>query len=809
MCNLTKPFGLHFKTRGPRDCLGDAMRKLVLLFAFVSLLFVACNESGQAAADLTNMQAIGAAQTVNKVADGMIIDCDDRSQIKVQVLAPDLVRVRVAFQKSLPEQDHSWAIARTKWEPVRIEISETKDQFALETSELKVLVQRSPMRISFVDRKTGKLLNSDGQSMKFDPKTGAVAAIKSLGFEEHFYGLGEKAGHLDKRHDYVQMWSTDHYGYNWGSDPIYQSIPFYIGLLMDDSAGAGSWQGTAYGIFYDNSYRTHFDMSSSDPENVLFKADGGEMNYYFFYGPSMKKVLNRYTELTGRMPMPPKWALGNQQCRWSYANEQQVKDIVLRYEKEKIPLDAVQLDIHYMDGYRNFTWDRTRFPDPKKLTSWLASKGVKVVTIIDAGVKYEPGGKYETYNEGVAKGFFLKKSNSQLYVGKVWPGESVFVDYTLPDAAKWWGDKHRGLLDDGVAGIWNDMNEPADFESRDGDKWIDVVNYDEGRYSKHDKMRNLFAFLECKATYEGLQRLRPQERPYVITRSGYAGIQRYATMWTGDSNSTWSSLALCLPMFANLGLSGEPFVGADCGGFSGRADGELLTRWYQVAFLTPFLRNHHEANGYDQEPWRFGARYEDIIRKYVQLRYQLMPYLYTVLADAHATGVPWYRPLILENQNDYNAVSIEDEFLVGSSLLCAPIVKEGAVARDVYLPEGQWYDFYSGEKFNGRQTISVKAPLETVPLFVKAGSILPMTPVVDHLSQQVHHAPVNYAVYPDKDGRASGELYEDDGNTPAYLQGAFERFALDFKEGKLLSSSKKSKATIQIGNADYKVVGSK
>lgn len=784
------------------------MSKFVLLFAFVVISICSSAQSAHAV-DLSNMKSIGAAQSVSKIPDGMIIDCDDKSQVKVQILAPDLVRVKVSFQKALAAQDHSWAIARTKWDPVSTQLSENKEQFTIETSELKVVVRRNPLRVSFYDRKTGKLINSDGQAMKFDPKTGAIGATKALGFEEHFYGLGEKAGHLDKRHDYVQMWSTDHYGYNWGNDPIYQSIPFYIGLLMDESSAPNGWAGSAYGIFYDNSYRTHFDMSSSDPENVIFKADGGDMDYYFFYGPSMKKVVGRYTELTGRMPLPPKWALGNQQCRWSYANEQQVKDVVLRYEKEKIPLDAIHLDIHYMDGYRNFTWDRQRFPDPVELTKWLSGKGVKVVGIVDAGVKYEPGGKYDVYNEGAAKNFFLKKSNSELYVGKVWPGESVFVDYTLPTASKWWGDLHARLLDTGVAGIWNDMNEPADFESRDGDKWKDVVNFDEGRYSKHDKMRNLFALLECKATYEGLQRLRPQERPYVITRSGFAGIQRYATMWTGDSTSTWGSLALCVPMFANLGLSGESFVGADCGGFSGRADGELLTRWYQVAFLTPFFRNHHEANGYDQEPWRFGSKYEDVIRKYVQLRYQLMPYLYTVLADAHDTGVPWFRPLILENQNDYNALNIEDEFLVGSALLCAPIVKEGAVSRDVYLPEGSWYDFHTGEKFKGKQYITVKAPIDTVPLFVKAGSILPMTPAVEHLNQQAEKAPISYQVYPDSDGNASGELYEDDGKSPAYLQGAFERTALEFKDGKLQTSSNKNKSKSLLSNADFKVVGGK
>lgn len=758
------------------------------------------------AVDIDKMQSIGAAESAIKTSDGLLVKCSDKSQIKIQVLAPDLVRVRASFQKELPEFDHSWALAGTKWGEPATKLSETKEQIALETGELKVVVERNPLRICFYDQKSGKLINADDEPMKFDTKTGAVASAKSLGFEEHFYGLGEKAGHLDKRHEYCQMWSTDHYGYSWGNDPIYQSIPFYIGLLMDNKQ-PGSWQGSAYGIFYDNSYRTHFDMSNSDPENVIFKADGGEMNYYFFWGPSMKKVVSRYTELTGRMPLPPKWALGNQQCRWSYANEGQVKEIVRRYEEEKIPLEAVHLDIHYMDGYRNFTWDRRRFPRPEGLTKWLSERGVKTIGIVDAGVKYEPGGNYDVYNEGAEKGYFLKKSNGKLYVGKVWPGESVFVDYTKNDAANWWGKLHGRLLDTGIAGIWNDMNEPADFESRDGDKWRDVQNFDEGQNSKHDKMRNLFALLECKATYEGLQNLRPNERPYIITRSGFAGIQRYATMWTGDCLSSWSSLALCLPMFANLGLSGESFVGADCGGFSGRSDGELLCRWYQVACLTPMLRNHHEAGGYDQEPWRFGAKYEDIIRKQIRLRYKLLPYLYTVLAEAHETGIPWFRPLVLENQNDYNTVGLDDEFLVGSSLLCAPVLKEGAVTRDLYLPEGRWYDFYSGEKFKGKSYISVKAPLDRVPLFVKAGTVLPTQAVLEHISQETGKEPLSYLVFPDNDGKASGELYQDDGRTPAYLHGEFERSSLSFAGGKLQIVSNKNKVKRELPESEYKIIG--
>lgn len=754
------------------------------------------------ALDLSGMQKIGNVRKVVKNSDGITVDCEDDSQVLVKVLAPDLVRVRVGFKKPIPAKDNSWAIEKKSWEPVSTTVNESNDSVSIETAEVRVVVNKAPMRISFYDAKTGQLINKDNQPMHYNAN-GSVAAVKALGFEEHFYGLGEKAARLDKRRESYQMWSMDMPGYVLGTDPIYQSIPFYIGHVMDRNQ-VGEWKGTAYGIFFDNSHRTRFDLASGDPENVVFQADGGEMNYYFFFGPQMKKVVNRYTELTGRMPMPPKWALGHQQSRYSYGNEQQIKDVVERYREEKIPLDVMHFDIHYMDGYRDFTWNKERFPDPKGLMSWLGERGVKAVTIIDPGVKYEPGGNYSAYNEGVEKNYFLKKTNGDTYVGKVWPDKSVFVDYTLPEAAKWWGDLHKPLLDSGVAGIWNDMNEPADFDSRDGDKWKDVVNYDNGENSKHDKMRNLFAMLECKATYEGLSRLRPNERPYIITRSGFAGIQRYATMWTGDSPSTWDAMALSIPMFQSLGLSGQPFVGSDCGGYMGRCDGELLTRWYQIGFLSPFFRNHHAVDFYDQEPWRFGKRYADIIRKYVQLRYKLMPYLYTVLSEAHDTGVPWFRPLILEYQDDYNVLNIDDEFMVGDKLLVAPVVTKGGTARDVYLPAGEWYEYATGKKHGGARWINVQAPLDTVPMFVKAGTVLPIGVAGDYLAQTAS-APISYEVFPDKNGSAIGALYEDDGISLAYQKGDSKSYELRFVSGKLMSGKSDEKEDREVPAASVKV----
>ena len=346
------------------------------------------------------------------------------------------------------------------------------------------------------------------------------------------------------------------------------------------------------------------------------------------------------------MPLPPLWALGNQQSRYSYYPAAMVGQIAAAYRAHDLPLDVLYLDIHYMDAYRVFTWDPKRFPDPAALTAALGRDGLKVVTILDPGVKYQPAGGYPVFDEGLAHDYFLRRTDGSLYIGEVWPGQAVFVDYTRDDARQWWGEQLHALTDRGVAGIWTDMNEPSDFADKSGASQHNVVFDDLHARTPYAQNRNIFALTMARATYEGLARLQPDRRPFVITRAGYAGIQRYATMWTGDNNATFESLALNLPMFASLGLSGEAFVGADVPGFIGRGDGELLARSYQVACFAPLCRNHGAIDSYDHEPWRYGAPYEAIVRNYLNLRYRLLPFLYTTLEEAHRTGVPLFRPLL-------------------------------------------------------------------------------------------------------------------------------------------------------------------
>jgi alpha-glucosidase len=740
-----------------------------------------------AAIDLTGFVPIAPLASFTSARDSVTVTCTDQSKVRFYILAPDLIRVRASFGKALPERDHSWATAKTSWDVPQWTVKEESAGLLISTAEVEVFVQRSPLLVEFRDAATHHPINADQRPMMHEPRSGSVAAAKRLGFDEHFYGLGEKAARLDKRRGQFTMWNSDTPAYKEGTDPIYQDIPFYLG-----------WQPAGvYGIFFDNSYRAHFDFGAESPEYAAFSAEGGEMNYYFFWGPSMKKVVSRYADLTGHLPMPPKWALGNQQSRWTYYPDKVAEELVSRYRAEDLPLDVLHLDIDYMNQYRVFTWDPHGFPNPSAFTAKLRKQGVKVVVIVDPGIKYQPPApgatdpatnpelapqdkSYYVFNQGLAKDYLLKRKDGNQWIGAVWPGKAVYADFTLDAAARWWGDLHRAYLDYGVAGIWNDMNEPSDFLDQTGKTQMDVVFNDGGANSPYAANRNLFALTEARATYEGLERLRPNERPYVITRAAYAGIQRYSTMWTGDNTATWDAMALSIPMFEALGLSGQPFVGADAGGFIGRTDAELLTRWYQIAFLTPFCRNHAQRDAYDHEPWRFGTYYEDIIRRYLKLRYRLMPFLYTALEDAHRTGLPMFRPLILNYQNDANALDIDDEFMVGSDFLVAPMLKPTVTGRLVYLPEGTWIDYWTGQQLAGARTIHVDAPLQTVPLFVRGGAIIPMGPKMNFVGEKPAD-PLTFTIYPDAQGKAQTSLYEDDGTSPAYRNGVSRRTEIGYQ----------------------------
>jgi alpha-glucosidase len=693
---------------------------------------------------------------------------NEQGTLAVTPLSDDVIRIHFAAAPALG-RDHSYAVINRDLGAPQVKVSAGPVSTLLQTASIKLTVQHTPLRISIASL-DGKILAADGSqggiALSGD---GAFRVTQNLAEDEHLYGLGEKNGSLDKRgwklggYNYV-MWNSDTYAYNSSTDPIYVSVPFFLATR----------QGAAYGIFLDNTWRSFFDIGHERQDTLTFGAEGGDLDYYFINGPSPKQVIERYTALTGRTPLPPLWALGFNQCRYSYYPEARVRLLADTFRQKQIPADVIWLDIHYQDNYKPFTWDHERFPDPAKLISDLRNQGFRVVTIVDAHPKKEKG--YAPYDQGIAGNFFVKNPDGSVYEAPVWParadhnpGPSVFPDFTRADVRQWWGNLYKSFLDIGVAGIWNDMNEPAIFDTPTGTMPADVVFDNEGHATTHREIHNVYGQLMSRATFEGLARLRPNERPFVLTRATFAGGQRYAAVWPGDNTSDWSSLRQSVSTLLGLGVSGFPFVGCDIGGFVGAPSGELYTRWLQAGVFFPFMRSHSTFGSPDKEPWSFDFNHEIINRHAIELRYQLLPYIYNAMQRASETGVPALRPLFLDFPGDENAASIEDEFLLGDDLLVAPVLTEGVTDREVYLPKGDWFDYWTGRQFAGGQSIHLPVTLDSIPMFVRGGGFIFRQPVVQSTGE-MPGKPLRVLVAPSAQSESS--LYEDDGATLDYRKGA-------------------------------------
>ena len=615
------------------------------------------------------------------------------------------------------------------------------------------------------------LKEAEGHSVE-EEGAGAVEVVKCMEGGEAFYGLGDKTGFLNKRgYEYV-MWNTDDPAPQMDNfKSLYKSIPFFI-TLRDDAV---------FGLFYDNPYRSCFDMGKESDEYYWYGAADGNLDYYLIAGDSMAEVVGGYTYLTGTAPLPQKWTLGYQQCRWSYMSDAEVRSVAQHMRKCGIPCDAIHLDIDYMDRYKVFTWtpDQERYPDPEKLISDLADDGIKIVTIIDPGVKVEEG--YSVYDEGVEKGYFAKTPEGDIYVNEVWPGDAVYPDFGKKEVRSWWGKNQQFLLDKGVRGVWNDMNEPASFR---GQLPPDVVFTDEDEISNHARMHNLYGHNMAKATYEGLKE-RDGRRPFVITRACYAGTQKYSTAWTGDNHSIWAHLQMVIPQLCNMGLSGMPFVGTDVGGFGSDCTKELLCRWVEAGCFSPLFRNHSAMGTRYQEPWQFDEETVRIYRKAVELRYHLIPYYYDLFWEEEKTGLPIMRPLVLHYEKDETARECNTEFLVGRNLLAAPVVTQGDRKKMVYLPAGVWYDYWTGERLESAdgKWIVRDAPLDTCPLYVKAGTILPVWPKQSFVGEKDTDSVLMLEIYP---GEGSWEHFQDDGESFDYRDGKYNQYHCELK-GKALT----------------------
>ena len=587
---------------------------------------------------------------------------------------------------------------------------------------------------------------------KDEEKTDSVTIIKKLGKDDAIYGLGDKPGCLNKRgYSYVN-WNTDDPAPHVDSfKSLYKSIPFFI-VLGDEYC---------YGIFADNTYKTTFDFGFENTDYYFVEHEKGELDYYFMPGNDMAEVVGLYTSLTGTTPLYQRWIYGSHQSRWGYYTQDEVLDIADKFRKLDIPCDVIHMDIDYMNGYRVFTFDDKKFPDVKGLSEKLADRGVKLISIIDPGVKKDED--YFMYKEGMEMDAFAHDTDGSVYENAVWPGTSVFPDFTKQSVRSWWGDKTKILLEHGISGIWNDMNEPASFNG----PLPDDVQFE---YGAHEKVHNIYGHFMAKATYEGLAKNDGGKRPFVLTRAAYAGSQKYCGGWTGDNHSIWAHIALSLEQVCNLSVSGLAMCGSDIGGFGSDTTPELLVRFYEAAVFVPFFRNHSAMGTRRQEPWQFDETTIDAVRKTVKLRYRFIPYIYDLAHECEKTGAPIVRPLVYEYPEDKHVRNISDEYMLGSFVLVAPVIAPGKEAREVYLPDGDWYDYYTGEKYSGGRYILADAPLDKVPVFIKAGAIIPVADGEIRSTEDITEDKISILTYP---GKGIFVHYQDDNETFAYRDGAY------------------------------------
>jgi alpha-glucosidase len=726
------------------------------------LLFVLLLIGARISATQSGWQPIGVVTSAVSLPNGVELRTRE-AEIRVEALSGSVIRVH-GMRREYPTFEDSFAVvSETGFAAPSVRVKETPSSVEFNTGELHIRVLKSPMRLIFLNS-AGQVIAEDapGRSMAWNGE--AFRVWKSMPENEHYFGLGDKAGPIDHRNQAFTMWNTDAFGWMESTDPLYKSVPFFLGLR----------QGSAYGIFLDNTFRTTFDFGRESPNAYSFGAEGGPLDYYFFYGPNPKKVLEEYTALTGRMPLPPRFALGYQQSRWSYDSEVRVRELAHEFRSKKIPADVIYLDIDYQEENIPFTIDRTRFPNFEAMIHDLGRQGFKVVAITDCHLKKQPG--YKPYDEGIAGGYFVKSPDGMVYSGSVWPGESVFPDFARADARKWWGTLYADFVGMGVRGFWNDMNEPAIFDGPGKTMPLDVVHSVEGRRTNHREVHNAYGMENARATYEGLLLLEPDLRPFVLTRAAFAGTQRYAATWTGDNSSTWSHLRLTVPTLLNLGISGFAFAGADIGGFAGNPTPELLTRWMELGAFLPLYRNHAIKGSADREPWGDGPDHEEIRRRFIEARYELLPYIYTSMEDTSRTGIPVMRPMFMEFPKDASLVANSDEYMFGESLLIAPDLQETGKAYKVILPHGTWYDYWTGERIEGGRSFAVKPELNELPVYVRGGAILTLEPATQD-TDEMTEGPLKIRVYPGS--QCHGSLYADDGQSFAYSRGKYLRINFD------------------------------
>ncbi|MFK7933248.1 MAG: glycoside hydrolase family 31 protein, partial [Saprospiraceae bacterium] len=733
--------------------------------------------------------------------------CENGVTLRVEVMTDKIIRFRYAHNGRF-ERDFSYAVdPKFAAQNVPVDLHVTTDFYEIKTAEVQCKINKSNLGVQLLDKNGAVMLEDAAGFYAYWTILEGVSEVKmskKAQVGEQFFGLGDKSCDQNMHGKQFENWCTDSFAYGKDTDPLYRAVPFYYGLHDK----------RAYGIFFDNTYKTAFDFAKTETDTVSFSAPGGEINFYYIHGPELLEVAQQYTDLTGRPELPALWALGFHQCRWSYFPEKRVHEVADDFRKHQIPCDAIYLDIDYMDGYRCFTWNNDHFPEPTQMIADLREKGFKTVVMIDPGIKEDPN--YHVYQQMMEKGYQCKRTNGETMLGPVWPQECVFPDFTRAEVREWWSGLYKELyVDNDIAGFWNDMNEPAVFKVTHKTFPDNVMHDYDGDLTDHRKAHNIYGQQMARSTYEGLKKLKPNHRPIVITRATFSGGQRYACAWTGDNVASWEHLRLANIQCQRMALSGFSHIGTDIGGFVEKPTPELMLRWLQLGIFHPFFRVHSMGNNVDgageadadaveaamkidrmdQEPWSFGEEFTVLNRQAIELRYQLLPYLYTAFARYSSTGVPVLRNLTTYDQHDEQTYGRELEFIFGKHTLVRSIVEPMEVEKleeseeqtkaedtvieapiggadcDIYLPKGNWFNYWTGKQVAGNQQITVQKQLDKLPIYIKAGAVIPHYPVMQYTNER----PVDeltLKVYFSKEKTLS-ELYEDAGEGYDYESGIY------------------------------------
>ncbi len=702
----------------------------------------------------------------------------ENGKANVYLINDDIVRFEIPFKF---ENYESVAVEGDKTTETAFEIAKDGNGFYMVGRKFKVNIfdnffvditdlkgneivsdyQKERIIPETLSEKSKELLEAEGhETSSYIKGDYRVQNLKKIDKDDCFYGLGDKTGYLNKKEYYFENWNSDiPLTHSETMPALYKSIPFFICKKKD----------FVFGLFYDNTYHGYFDFGKENSDYFVYGADDGNLNYYFLYGETMADVIRNYTYLTGRTPLPQLWTLGYHQCRWGYESAEDIRNVAHGMRENRIPCESVQYDIDYMDGFRVFTWDEKHYGKKGELFKELSKDGFKPVVIIDPATKKDEG--YFMYDEGIKKDLFAKNPDGSVYVNKVWPGDATFPDFGKEETRKWWANSHKNLTDMGVMAIWNDMNEPASFEGPLPDE---VVFHIGDRTTDHREVHNVYGHFMDMGTFAGMKKF-TGKRPLVITRACYAGTQKYAAVWTGDNQSVWAHLQMLIPQLCSLGISGYALAGTDIGGFGGNTNSELLCRWIEAAVFSPFFRNHSAKGTKAQEPWKFNDETTAIYRKYVELRYKFLPYIYDLFYQCQESGLPIMRPLVLHYEDDDNVKNLNDEFLVGENMLVSPVVMQGAIKKMVYLPQGIWYDYWTGEKHEGKQYIIKDAPLGVCPIYIKERSIIPTYDIVQYVGEK----PYDKLTLLTTPGEAKYIHYQDNGEDYKFLEGEYNLYEFE------------------------------